>query len=91
MHENIRTRLDAPTAIATVESMNADVQRLEQLQSYEKVYAPFSGVITARNTDNDDQQIHQDDRKTQTANQPYIGSSHRTILAAKGNEAAAGK
>jgi RND family efflux transporter MFP subunit len=36
---------------ATVDSMNADVQRLEQLQSYEKVYAPFSGVITARNTD----------------------------------------
>jgi RND family efflux transporter MFP subunit len=36
---------------ATVESMTADVQRLEQLQSYEKVYAPFSGVITARNTD----------------------------------------
>src|ERR1700727_887642 len=36
---------------ATVESMIADVQRLEQLQSYEKVYAPFSGVITARDTD----------------------------------------
>jgi RND family efflux transporter MFP subunit len=36
---------------ATVDSMIADVQRLEQLQSYEKVYAPFSGVITARNTD----------------------------------------
>src|ERR1700677_3459957 len=36
---------------ATVESMSADVQRLEQLQSYEKVYAPFSGVITTRNTD----------------------------------------
>jgi RND family efflux transporter MFP subunit len=36
---------------ATVDSMNADVQRLAQLQSYEKVYAPFSGVITARNTD----------------------------------------
>jgi RND family efflux transporter MFP subunit len=36
---------------ATVESMIADVERLEQLQSYEKVYAPFSGVITARNTD----------------------------------------
>jgi RND family efflux transporter MFP subunit len=31
--------------------MTADVQRLEQLQSYEKVYAPFPGVITARNTD----------------------------------------
>jgi RND family efflux transporter MFP subunit len=36
---------------ATVESMSAEVQRLQQLQSYEKVYAPFSGVITARNTD----------------------------------------
>jgi RND family efflux transporter MFP subunit len=36
---------------ATVDSMTADVQRLQQLQSDEKVYAPFSGVITARNTD----------------------------------------
>jgi RND family efflux transporter MFP subunit len=36
---------------ATVDSMTANVGRLEQLQSYEKVYAPFSGVITARNTD----------------------------------------
>ncbi|MBV8550345.1 MAG: efflux RND transporter periplasmic adaptor subunit [Acidobacteriaceae bacterium] len=29
----------------------ADVQRLEQLQAFERVYAPFDGVITARNTD----------------------------------------
>jgi RND family efflux transporter MFP subunit len=36
---------------ATVASMAANVHRLEQLQSFEKVYAPFSGVITARNTD----------------------------------------
>ncbi|MGD0443896.1 MAG: efflux RND transporter periplasmic adaptor subunit [Edaphobacter sp.] len=36
---------------ATVDSMVANVHRLEQLQSFEKVYAPFSGVITARNTD----------------------------------------
>jgi RND family efflux transporter MFP subunit len=36
---------------AAVESMQANVQRLEQLQSFEKVYAPFSGVITARNVD----------------------------------------
>ena len=36
---------------ATVESMTANTHRLEQLQSFEKVYAPFSGVITARNTD----------------------------------------
>ena len=36
---------------ATVASRQADVARLEELQSYEKVYAPFDGVITARNTD----------------------------------------
>jgi RND family efflux transporter MFP subunit len=36
---------------ATVDSMGANVHRLEQLQSFEKVYAPFAGVITARNTD----------------------------------------
>lgn len=36
---------------ATVDSMAANVHRLEELQSFEKVYAPFSGVITARNTD----------------------------------------
>jgi RND family efflux transporter MFP subunit len=27
------------------------VRRLEQLQSFEKVYAPFDGIVTARNTD----------------------------------------
>jgi RND family efflux transporter MFP subunit len=36
---------------ATVESNAANVRRLEQLQSFEKVYAPFDGVVTARNTD----------------------------------------
>lgn len=36
---------------ATVDSMTADVHRLEQLQSYENVYAPFSGVVIQRNTD----------------------------------------
>jgi RND family efflux transporter MFP subunit len=36
---------------ASVDSMKANVHRLEQLQSFEKVYAPFAGVITARNTD----------------------------------------
>ncbi|HTW82137.1 MAG TPA: efflux RND transporter periplasmic adaptor subunit [Terracidiphilus sp.] len=36
---------------ATVESMTANVHRLEQLQSFENIYAPFTGVITARNTD----------------------------------------
>jgi RND family efflux transporter MFP subunit len=36
---------------ATVASAQANVRRLEQLQSFEKIYAPFDGVITARNTD----------------------------------------
>ena len=36
---------------AVVDSNAANVRRLEQLQSFEKVYAPFDGVITARSTD----------------------------------------
>lgn len=36
---------------ATVSSAKANVGRLEQLVGYEKVYAPFDGVITQRNTD----------------------------------------
>jgi len=36
---------------ASVDSMTANMHRLEQLQAFEKVYAPFAGVITARNTD----------------------------------------
>ncbi len=35
---------------AIVTSRGADVARLEELQSYEKIYTPFDGVITARNT-----------------------------------------
>ncbi len=34
-----------------VESAQANVKRLQDLQSFEKVYAPFEGVLTARNTD----------------------------------------
>jgi RND family efflux transporter MFP subunit len=36
---------------AAAESSSANVRRLEQLQSFEKVYAPFDGIVTARNTD----------------------------------------
>ena len=36
---------------AAAESSAANVRRLEQLQSFEKIYAPFNGIITARNTD----------------------------------------
>jgi RND family efflux transporter MFP subunit len=34
-----------------VESARANVRRLEQLQSFRRIEAPFDGVITARNTD----------------------------------------
>lgn len=36
---------------ATVQAAEANVKRLEELQSFEKIYAPFAGVITFRNTD----------------------------------------
>jgi len=36
---------------AIVDSARSNVNRLEDLQSFEKIYAPFEGVITARNTD----------------------------------------
>ena len=36
---------------AGVDAAAANVRRLQQLQSFEKVYAPFPGVVTERNTD----------------------------------------
>jgi RND family efflux transporter MFP subunit len=36
---------------AMVESGRANVKRLEQLHAFGRIYAPFSGVITVRNTD----------------------------------------
>jgi RND family efflux transporter MFP subunit len=36
---------------AITESNTANVQRLEDLQGFQKITAPFEGVITARNTD----------------------------------------
>jgi RND family efflux transporter MFP subunit len=36
---------------AAVEAAEANVRRLSQLQSFEKVYAPYSGIVTQRNTD----------------------------------------
>jgi len=36
---------------AAVNAASANVNRLQELQSFEKVYAPFDGVVTARNTD----------------------------------------
>jgi RND family efflux transporter MFP subunit len=36
---------------ATVQSSEANVRRLEELESFKHIYAPFSGVITRRNVD----------------------------------------
>jgi RND family efflux transporter MFP subunit len=36
---------------SAAESSAANVRRLEQLQSFEKIYAPFDGIVTARGTD----------------------------------------
>jgi RND family efflux transporter MFP subunit len=36
---------------AAVSAQAANLRRLQQLQGFEKIYAPFDGVITARNTD----------------------------------------
>ncbi len=36
---------------SAVESARSNVKRLQDMQSFEKIYAPFDGLITARNTD----------------------------------------
>jgi RND family efflux transporter MFP subunit len=36
---------------ATADSAEANVRRLQKLQEFERIYAPFDGIITARNTD----------------------------------------
>jgi RND family efflux transporter MFP subunit len=41
----------ATATAAAVRSAQANVQRLRELQSFQKVYAPFDGVITARTVD----------------------------------------
>ena len=38
-------------AKANLEAADANVRRLEQLESFKNVYAPFSGVLTRRNVD----------------------------------------
>lgn len=42
---------DAKAKRAMVNSADANVKRLQQLQSFEKIYVPFDGIVTARNTD----------------------------------------
>jgi RND family efflux transporter MFP subunit len=56
--DNAVSQQDVDNAVGTynankaiVEANQANVKQLQALQSFEKVYAPFEGVITARNTD----------------------------------------
>ncbi len=55
---NAVSRLDTDTFVtqaaatsSAVRSAQANMDRLRAMQSFEKIYAPFSGVITARNVD----------------------------------------
>lgn len=55
---NAVSRLDTDTFVtqaaataSAVHSAQANVDRLRAMQSFEKIYAPFTGVITARNVD----------------------------------------
>jgi RND family efflux transporter MFP subunit len=41
----------AAATAASVRSAQANVERLRELQSFEKVYVPFDGVVTSRNID----------------------------------------
>ena len=47
--DNNNQNLDSQTA--NVQAASAEVGRLEQMQGFEKIYAPFDGVITARKTE----------------------------------------
>jgi RND family efflux transporter MFP subunit len=49
--ERDQTVSDLNAKRATADSDRANVARLQKLQAFEQVYAPFDGVITARNTD----------------------------------------
>jgi RND family efflux transporter MFP subunit len=49
--EAAEKKADLELKSATVEAAHANVRRLEELQSFERVTAPFAGTITVRGTD----------------------------------------
>jgi RND family efflux transporter MFP subunit len=49
--ETDQTMSDLAARQSTLNSALANVRRLQQMQDFEKIYAPFDGVITARNID----------------------------------------
>jgi RND family efflux transporter MFP subunit len=58
LKSNAVSQQDVDNAVGTynanksiVEADQSNVKQLEAMQSFEKIYAPFDGIITARNTD----------------------------------------
>jgi RND family efflux transporter MFP subunit len=49
--ETDQAKSDFAAKKATADAASFNVRRLEELQSFEKVYAPFDGIVTARNID----------------------------------------
>jgi RND family efflux transporter MFP subunit len=52
--ENAEKQADLKLKTATSESARAEVRRLEKLQAFARVVAPFSGTVTVRNIDTGD-------------------------------------
>jgi len=52
--ENAEKQADLKLKTATAESARAEVRRLEKLQAFARVVAPFSGTVTVRNIDTGD-------------------------------------
>jgi RND family efflux transporter MFP subunit len=51
LQEAAQTAADLASKQALVDASAANVRRFEQEKAFQKIYAPFDGVITARNTD----------------------------------------
>ena len=46
-----QTRSDLAARQSALAAQQANLSRLQQMQSFERIYAPFDGIITVRNTD----------------------------------------
>ncbi len=49
--ETDQAKSDLTAKKAAADASASNVRRLEELQAFERIYAPFDGIITARNTD----------------------------------------
>lgn len=74
---------DTKAKITIVKSAQANVSRLEELQGFEKITAPFDGVIIARNTDNG-QLINAGN--TSTGNSTAVGNNAAGTAAVNSHE-----